>query len=95
MKKLNLTAFDKGEILTRAQLKKVIGGYDAATCAADCNTCPEGWTKKPDVNYSVSIEGCVAPNTCSATDDDKVVCGNVTLKCSENLEMYCTKNPPL
>lgn len=54
MKKLVLKSiFDKGEVLTRAQLRKVMGGTGSgsANCSATC-TCSGGQT------FTISIGNC-------------------------------------
>ena len=57
MKKLMLdpNAFDAGEVLTRAELKKVMGGFGSSV--ADCN-------EDTDCNY-VDAKGSLEPGLCS------------------------------
>ncbi|MES2652236.1 MAG: hypothetical protein V4663_10875 [Bacteroidota bacterium] len=84
MKKLNLSAFDKGEILTRAQLKKVIGGYESTACATTCN-CPTGWQLKPGVLvWGVGYNQC--DGDCSTSNLVSATCGKATVKCNESAE---------
>jgi hypothetical protein len=67
MRKLILkSVFDKGEVLTRAQLRKVMGGKGSfSSCSATC-TCPGGQT----ITYS--IDDC--DGVCDAADNGGVHC---------------------
>jgi hypothetical protein len=62
--KLNLQQLGNAEVLTRAQLKTILGGEEGSggtECAANCNP---GF---------VSFDNC--SGTCTATDDEGVKCG--------------------
>lgn len=95
MKKLNLkaAAFEKGEVLTRSQLKKVLGGDSpstVATCSASCS-CPEGKRLKSWLSgWSVSVN---CTGGCSAEDGVGVTCGTYTSSCSDNVDTYCETIP--
>lgn len=66
---LNISAFNKGEVLTRAQLKKVMGGDgsgEGSGLVSSCSvTCPSGVKKDKD---------CGNGNTCK-TSGTKITCG--------------------
>lgn len=71
MKKLNLNAsvFHTGEVLSRSQLKKVLGGYGggyAGACVAAINCGTD--EKRVDLDC-----GCSSGGTCSS-DDTSVTC---------------------
>jgi len=96
MRNLNLKskAFNKGEVLTRAQLKKVIGGDGSGVgdCSAVCNSCPEGYSFKPGyTKYTITVI-CGSHETCTAKDDDKVTCGSDKYTCEGEASTYCKKD---
>lgn len=75
--KLHLGNLPGTEILSREQLKKIIGGDTGSTatstCAAEC-TCPDGWiTKEPTPNnmYNMTVE---CKGKCTAEDEVGVSC---------------------
>ncbi len=67
MKKLTLkSTFSRGEVLSRAQLKKVLGGSGSSSlCSTTCN-CPTG----ESVSISMDCPGC------TATAGVEVACSN-------------------
>ena len=89
MKKLSLkpNAFNKGEILTKTQLKKVLGGY-VGSASPGCNTAPCNWRfngqseigdciSYPVINGSVMSYLCycrTASNTNPATSGPSESC---------------------
>ena len=99
MKKLSLnaSAFQKGEILTRAQLKKVLGGSGSGggsgetACATTCK-CPAGYTVKPGKNPGIAISPCAG--NCTATENVSITCNQNTLTCADStvVSEYCLKN---
>ena len=52
--KLNLQQIDSAEVLTRSQLKKVLGGLSGS------NTCPTGEVPCTCTSDSGSFSGCVS-----------------------------------
>ena len=96
--KLNKTAFAGAEVLSRAQLKKVMGGSEETTgevskCEAKCS-CPVGYQLKAEYSangFSAYVTNCTT--TCSATDYSGVTCGTASMTCSEAAEVACEKIP--
>lgn len=96
MKKLSLksNAFDKGEVLTRSQLKKVMGGVGSGLsgCNANC-TCPSGYRSKVNHSSTVVLAVIDCSGTCSATDEVGVTCGNSGMTCKQATDSGCELIP--
>jgi len=72
--KLKLIDFQIDEILSRKQLKNIIGGSDASGCSTTC-TCSDGVTRFP-----ISYPNC--NTTCEAVASTSVSCNGQTKTCS-------------
>ncbi len=85
-------AFNKGQVLTRAQLKKVVGGTGnpLAECKAHCK-CPTGYSPKPTALNGWDISVVCTGVPCGAQDNNKVVCGTTEKTCDGTKADYCEK----
>jgi hypothetical protein len=90
MKKLKLDSvvFDFDKILTRDQLRNVIGGSGGAagSCSTTCECPKNGYA---DGSWTISTGSCA--ETCSATPKVSVTCGTTTTKCSDGVFAHCDR----